>query len=866
MILPDRRRRLAVAAAAALVSLAAYASTLGPEPYWQDAGLFLAGVKVGGGLAPSGYPLYLLLGQPFVAALLAVAPGLGFVRAVHAFSAVFGALAAGAASLGVMLLLTPGFRFFSAAAPDAETGPDSPAPPLSPLALFAGLLGGLMAGLSYSLWFQAITAEVYSMHAFFALATIALALRLGMEGPLGPRATRRQRGLLLALAATHGLSCANHLTTGFFVAALGLAVGGWLSWTVVVRRARPVLPSTGLLLAAAVLWGTLGLLPYAYLPWAATHRPLAMYDDVLTPGSFVAHITGTKWTAREESYGWQWERLGMFPGQLWDELFLAGLAGVALGVRRLLRTPGTGLRLALGAFLAIAWAAPMVYTQGSEYDFWLLPFFLVLEVVAAVGLHDVLAAAGVRVAPRPVRAALTSLVAAAALLPLALVNGPLLDRREDHVPADFARGLFRHLEPGAILFASSDQECSLAYWLHTVEGHRPDVALIMQPILADPWYTRWLRRRYPDLKMDEPGPEGPFTNDEWVGTIMQNNWDRRASYISKRPAFPIPDVIEWVPVGSLWKLDPRAKPEVDLRHWTLEYRNPDALRKPARKHFQIKMTDPETGAPGIRRVPYVEEIRKFHQQGFLNLGDWSLAHGQPAQAVTAYERVRAENPDLLPPGLAFALGRAYASVGRDAGARRVRATPFPAPVLLAFANDSLGRGEYDPAVWAYERLRTEAGGPAVPGLVLGLAKAYFATRRPEDARKLLRETSAPRELVADASCYRGDLLFESRDHAGALAHFEEVRRELGDPVPAPLAFRLGKALFAVGRLEEARALLETIASPPVRVAEAALYLGQIAHKRGEEAKAREWFAKARALDPEFWERNRAMLRQAGVKD
>ncbi|MCI0341425.1 MAG: tetratricopeptide repeat protein [Planctomycetales bacterium] len=205
-------------------------------------------------------------------------------------------------------------------------------------------------------------------------------------------------------------------------------------------------------------------------------------------------------------------------------------------------------------------------------------------------------------------------------------------------------------------------------------------------------------------------------------------------------------------------------------------------------------------------------------------------------------------------------------MGRDGDARRIRATPFPARVLLAFADDSVRRGDYDPAVWAYERLRAEAGGPAVPGLVLGLARAYFASRRPEDARALLRETSAPREVVAEASCYRGDLLLERQDHAGALAEFEEVRREMGPPVPAPLAFRLGKAYFAVGRGEDARAMLETVASPPNLAGEAALYLGQIAKKRGDGARAREWFEKSRALDPEFWERNRAMLRQQGITD
>ena len=138
MTFPDQRRRLAICAGVALASFVAYAATLGSGPYWQDAGIFLAGLRQGGGLAPPGYPLYLMLGQPFVWVFTLL--GLDHARAVHVFSAVWAALTAGIVTSTILLLATPGIRFFS-----GPSSPDTPAAPLAPAAQAAGAIGGCLA-------------------------------------------------------------------------------------------------------------------------------------------------------------------------------------------------------------------------------------------------------------------------------------------------------------------------------------------------------------------------------------------------------------------------------------------------------------------------------------------------------------------------------------------------------------------------------------------------------------------------------------------------------------------------------------------------------------------------------------------------
>jgi Protein O-mannosyl-transferase TMEM260-like len=186
-----RRPAWFVAVAVTLVCLVAYWLTRGKGPFWQDSGLFLAALHAGGGLLSPGYPLYLLLGRPFVALFHLVRPGATFAEAGNFFSSVWAALAAGLTTLSIAAALRPGNRFFAPRAPEELRSSRGPRRSPDPAALVAAVLGGLLAGLSYSLWFQALTAEAYALNAFFAALVLLLFLRLGDEGALGPTPTAR---------------------------------------------------------------------------------------------------------------------------------------------------------------------------------------------------------------------------------------------------------------------------------------------------------------------------------------------------------------------------------------------------------------------------------------------------------------------------------------------------------------------------------------------------------------------------------------------------------------------------------------------------------------------------------------------------
>jgi len=266
---PDLDRRLLIAAAVSLTCFVAYVLTRGPGRFWQDSGLFHAAVRAGGGLAPPGFPVYVILARPFVAAYDVVMPGRPPGEAANLFSAVWEALTAGLVSLSVMLLLTPKYAFMKRALP-------RPFPALSDVGLLAGGLAGLLAGLSYSIWFQAITAEAYALNGFFAALILYLFLLLGAEGPLGRNPTPRQRRYLLFLFVAHGLSCGNHPVTIVFS-----PVFFYFIWT-----QRAVLRSGPFVVTVFLVYAASGLIPYLYLLWAARAYPHTLYNDVTNLKSF----------------------------------------------------------------------------------------------------------------------------------------------------------------------------------------------------------------------------------------------------------------------------------------------------------------------------------------------------------------------------------------------------------------------------------------------------------------------------------------------------------------------------------------------------------------------------------------------------
>ncbi|HJN40761.1 MAG TPA: DUF2723 domain-containing protein, partial [Anaerolineales bacterium] len=140
--------------------------------YADDVGEYQVALPLWGTVHPTGTPLYMLLGSPFVSALrgLGLAPSAG----ASLFSLLWAA--AGVALLAAILIRLA-------------------VPPV------VSALAALAIGLTRSIWMHAAIAEVYSLWMFITLLALLLALKLDARWSDGG-------GWLLALVA--GMGVAHH--------------------------------------------------------------------------------------------------------------------------------------------------------------------------------------------------------------------------------------------------------------------------------------------------------------------------------------------------------------------------------------------------------------------------------------------------------------------------------------------------------------------------------------------------------------------------------------------------------------------------------------------------------------------------------
>ncbi|MDP3998709.1 MAG: DUF2723 domain-containing protein, partial [bacterium] len=261
-----------------------------PTVFWQDSGIYLAGLKHFGIIYPPGFPLYMLLGVLWIKTLSLFPLGLNFTQQVHAFSGFWGAGAAALVGFSVYELIqqqNPPTAGGSEARQDPERKMRQ-----DPSQIIISIISGISAGLSYSLWAQSINAEVYSLMGFFSALIFFLVIKFIKNYPKPPFeeknficAQKTCRKYLFLLALTWGFSFGVHLLTISFLIPLL-----WFSFDL---RLLPVfkakvsgnqqylslLPTKAWLLAF-VIFLFAALTPYLYLPIRSAANPQVMWAKI----------------------------------------------------------------------------------------------------------------------------------------------------------------------------------------------------------------------------------------------------------------------------------------------------------------------------------------------------------------------------------------------------------------------------------------------------------------------------------------------------------------------------------------------------------------------------------------------------------
>ncbi|HEY3231884.1 MAG TPA: DUF2723 domain-containing protein [Roseiflexaceae bacterium] len=452
----------------------AYAWTLAPGITWAndgaDSGDLVTAAATLGVAHPTGYPTYLLLARLFQ--LLPVGDLAFRTNLLSAASAASAALCV--------------YTIVRGLAPEGAWR--------TAVAAAAGALG---LGLSPLFWSQAVVAEVYSLNALFAALLLLWTLQ-------ALRRDDRVDGRFIALrGVVAGLALGNHITIALPVAA----------WLVASTAHRPLWEWTKRALKCSI-WVGLGLLVYAYLPLRAAAHPPVNWGGADTWAGFWWVVSGQPY--RGLAFGLPAEYLSARVAA-WAALLTQqfGWVGLGLGFLGLFYGAADSRRFVwLTAGMAVAYSAFAISYNTADSYAYLLPAYAIFAIWIGLGVHVGLAAIHRR--RPPLAAAAAALLAVALAWRVSSVVGEV-DASQDQRAIVFATRALAAAPRGAIVVTASDRDTFALWYYHYALSRRPDIVVVVEPLLAFDWYRENLRTVYPTLRL----PARTDTN--WIDAIMIAN-------------------------------------------------------------------------------------------------------------------------------------------------------------------------------------------------------------------------------------------------------------------------------------------------------------------------------------------------------
>ncbi|MDP3955055.1 MAG: DUF2723 domain-containing protein [bacterium] len=575
-----------------------YLLTMSPTVFWQDSGIFLSGIKVFGVLFPPGFPLYLLLGVLWTKTLsfLPLLPTLSFAHQVYAFSALWGAAASALIGLSVYTLIS---RFKPPTSPTSSTFPT--------FFIVIPILSGLLAGLSYSLWAQSTNAEVYSMVGFFAASIFYLVIKISLSYPKIPPK------YLLLLSGIWGLSFGVHLLTITF--ALPLL---WLS--IALRFSPPI----RIKVIASLIFLLAAILPYLYLPLRSTPDNQMLWSKIDSPTAFINHVIGQDYMSSENAIkAADFSKIQSYAVLFFQEFFVVGILLGFLGLVFLLKQKKQFQAFALFGlvFGVILYLLITFYERGTEYNYWLIPFYLFWSILVGVGLYKLVESVKSSLLRLPVLLILSVLL----VLPILYANLPILNRSQYFLAEEFGKNLIGKLPQNAIFFTIGDQESSIPLYLNLVLGYRRDLAVIAPSDLLFGWKSQLLAKRRPDLILPKPESDDP------INTFIRDNLDKQIFVITKN-YLPLSSEFKLIPAGTIWQVKRQEDTdEINLAFWDYTFSDPNRYLRPERPEMATKNTE--------KRFPYFHEAQVFELQAKKNLGDWCFEAYQAEKTIPVLTQV-----------------------------------------------------------------------------------------------------------------------------------------------------------------------------------------------------------------------------------
>jgi hypothetical protein len=257
--------------------------------------------------------------------------------------------------------------------------------------------------------------------------------------------------------------------------------------------------------AALVLGGLLGLLPYAYVPLVASRNDALVWGAPVSFDALFDYLSGRDFRANLSVSASVWLRQMLSWVAFSLEFTLLPLWGIGLVAHAL--TPARGLTRALAPMLcvlAVAYLARYARFLPEIPDY--VSYVSLATWVCLVGCAALLTWLWSR---RSYAGAAALLVVIAASVFSASPALHVRTRFRDRTARVIASSLLASAPPKAVLVLGSDHWVAPLWYLQEIEAARPDVVILASGLLSSSWYFDHVHRRHPDfVRATLRGPGG----------------------------------------------------------------------------------------------------------------------------------------------------------------------------------------------------------------------------------------------------------------------------------------------------------------------------------------------------------------------
>lgn len=497
-------------------SLVIYYTTTCPVIYFGDAGEFIVAAWKGGVAHPPGYPGYIILLAIFLRLPLGgLAPNAEFLQPIawqaNFFSAVISAFTVWIIFLILLRLLR------------------------NPLMAVGG---AMLAAFSRTFWSQAGIAEVYALNALLLTWMTLIAIVLSEEAP----GSHRRLVLLRWGSVVWGLSLSNHHEAVFF-APLWLTMAA--TALVPPRKGRMDFPPVRALIDP-VIFLLIGLLPYLYLPIAASLKPVLNWGDPSSWDNFIrvltradyqqikADITGDLITSMTILGAFlRWSAFQYFP-----YLLLLSIPGWAILFRKSPHRPviwATAFSIVAMSFVFIVYFGKIDRSSLFFLEVYFIPWYLAIGVMIAYGTASLFTLGRLYSGrTKPVTVIFITLL---------LFLGAYLGRNQNREASDMSDNLVGYIyshdilatlpdPPEKTILVTGGDEIFLFWYWNWVEEIDRETAIVSLDALgvSRSWYWDDLQRANPELILgdfESLGARHPADDLKWrmLESLIRENRD-----------------------------------------------------------------------------------------------------------------------------------------------------------------------------------------------------------------------------------------------------------------------------------------------------------------------------------------------------